>query len=288
MINKIGKNKAFSLIELSIVVLIIGILIAGVTQGSRLVKQSRIKIAQNQTRNSPVNSIPGLTLWLETTMDNSMISATNGLSPEDGDSISSWNDINAQDIVKNNATQAISLNQPKYVANGLNNLPVLSFDGTNSYFDVTNIITGPTYTVLTVQERLASTSGPIIGGAANLTGVSLGYFTSTEVRIYNGYGGQDWSPYAVTSFSSPIPQIMTFTNDSSRNTVFYMNGVSYGSQTRVLYTYPANYRIGNSANAAKFNGYAAEIIIYNRVLKASERQSIENYLAAKWGVVCCS
>ena len=83
-----SKNKkllAFSLIELSIVVLIIGILIAGVTQGSRLIRQSKIKTAQNQTTNSPVNSITGLNLWLETTLDDSVISATNGNTPENGD-----------------------------------------------------------------------------------------------------------------------------------------------------------------------------------------------------------
>ena len=42
-----NQNLAFSLLELSIVVLIIGILIAGVTQGSRLVRQSKIKGIQN-------------------------------------------------------------------------------------------------------------------------------------------------------------------------------------------------------------------------------------------------
>jgi type II secretory pathway pseudopilin PulG len=86
-----SKNKkllAFSLIELSIVVLIIGILIAGITQGSRLIQQSKIKTAQNQTTNSPVNSIPDLNLWLETTLDGSVISATNGNAPENGDLIS--------------------------------------------------------------------------------------------------------------------------------------------------------------------------------------------------------
>ncbi len=35
--NKFSLKKAFSLIELSIVILIIGILVAGVTQSSRLV-----------------------------------------------------------------------------------------------------------------------------------------------------------------------------------------------------------------------------------------------------------
>ena len=48
MINKKhNKNSklAFSLIELSVVILIIGVLVLGVTQGSRMMKQSKITAA---------------------------------------------------------------------------------------------------------------------------------------------------------------------------------------------------------------------------------------------------
>ena len=40
--NIISNSKAFSLIELSIVILIIGILVAGVTSSSRLLKQMKL------------------------------------------------------------------------------------------------------------------------------------------------------------------------------------------------------------------------------------------------------
>lgn len=53
------KKSAFSLIELSIVILIVGILIAGVTQSSRMVGKSRIKTAKTLTQSSPVGSIKG-------------------------------------------------------------------------------------------------------------------------------------------------------------------------------------------------------------------------------------
>ncbi len=46
--------------------------------------------------------------------------------------------------------------------------------------------------------------------------------------------------------------------------------------------------IGYSANVGRFNGYVAEMIVFNRVLEASERAGIENYLAKKWGIPCCS
>ena len=66
------KNlKAFSLIELSIVILIIGILVAGVTQSSRLIREFKLTTAKNLTRNSPVSSIKGLYFWFETTSESS-------------------------------------------------------------------------------------------------------------------------------------------------------------------------------------------------------------------------
>ena len=72
MINKpLNKNfkKAFSLIELSVVVLIIGILIAGITQSSRLVRAMKLNTARSLTRSSDVNSIRNLTAWFDVTAE---------------------------------------------------------------------------------------------------------------------------------------------------------------------------------------------------------------------------
>ena len=65
------KNSAFSLIELSIVILIIGILIAGVTQGSKLYIKFKIATAQALTRSSPVNGVKDLAVWYETSLTES-------------------------------------------------------------------------------------------------------------------------------------------------------------------------------------------------------------------------
>ena len=85
-------TKAFSLIELSIVILIIGILVAGVTQSSRLLKQMRLATIKNLTLNSPVSSIKDLAVWLESTMDQSFLDSEENT----GSAISVWNDLNPQ------------------------------------------------------------------------------------------------------------------------------------------------------------------------------------------------
>ena len=94
--------KAFSLIELSIVILIIGILIAGVTQGSRLVSAMKLNTARTVTQSSEVNSITGVVTWLESTADKSFDDAEE----TDGSIITNWYDINPQSLLKNNAQQA--------------------------------------------------------------------------------------------------------------------------------------------------------------------------------------
>ena len=64
-----SPRLAFSLIELSIVILIISILVAGVTQSSRLVRMMRLSSAVQITNSSDVNSINDIVFWLEPTKD---------------------------------------------------------------------------------------------------------------------------------------------------------------------------------------------------------------------------
>ena len=67
--KKAQLKKAFSLIELSVVVLIIGILIAGISQSSRLVRAMKLSTARSLTRSSDVNSIQNLTAWFDATAE---------------------------------------------------------------------------------------------------------------------------------------------------------------------------------------------------------------------------
>ena len=131
MKNSQKINKAFSLIELSIVILIVGILVAGVTQSSRLISRMKLFSAQSATISSDVASIPNLTMWLETSLDNSITNSAGSLQLDDNNSISSWNDINPQSSNKINVTQTNASIQPTYKANGINGFPSINFNGSN-------------------------------------------------------------------------------------------------------------------------------------------------------------
>lgn len=141
--NKINlKNKkAFSLIELSIVLLIVGVIVAGVTQSSRLVSAFRISSAKTITTASPVVSTKNLLFWYETSSDASFLSSE----AENLTVITQWNDINPQSTGKFNAyagqktnASAITYNLassstsgntsgPTYIKDGINGIPTLRF-----------------------------------------------------------------------------------------------------------------------------------------------------------------
>ena len=64
---KLRKITAFSLIELSIVILVIGLLIAGAIQGSNMISKAALSSARTLTESSPVNSIRSLFIWFDST-----------------------------------------------------------------------------------------------------------------------------------------------------------------------------------------------------------------------------
>ena len=75
--NVQSKKRGFSLLEISAVILIIGILIAGVVGGNILIAKSRLAAAQTITNSSPINGIKDSALWLETSNDSSFAEAEN-------------------------------------------------------------------------------------------------------------------------------------------------------------------------------------------------------------------
>ena len=87
--QKLTKHsKAFTLIELSVIILIIGIMIAGTFIGSRLIAKSRLAAAESLARSSPVPGIKDNMLWLETSLSASIDSSQEN----DGAAVTAWYD----------------------------------------------------------------------------------------------------------------------------------------------------------------------------------------------------
>lgn len=294
-INNYQKLKtAFSLIELSIVILIIGILVAGVTQSTRLIKQIRLSAARSITNSAPIASISGLVGWWESTLENSFDRAeTSDLSP-----ITNWYDQNPTAINKINLNQLTSTSKPIYVENGMNNLPALKFDGgdrfiTNNFFSenfslfVVLSTTSPGFGSSSSQAYLGSiiVGSDVAGGANDIIPLAIG---GGYLKIFVG------NPETTLSSSLTVidnaPKIIfvsrNLTNGARNIMINNANSVSdnNGSAGILLNANPQSAIGGDVAGPTYFTGNIAEVIVFNRVLNTEERTSISQYLGKKYGL----
>lgn len=292
-------RKAFSLIEISIVVLVIGILIAGISSGIDLYSDFVISKARNLTTNSRVGRISDLNLWLETTTDKSFLTAEK----YDQAPISNWNGINliSSNIVS--ATQTNSNYKPKYILNGLNGLPVIRFEGKDTDIPNSDYMALPDeivpygdsdYSVFIVAKKTLNNS------ARNIV-LSGGSAIEQSTSSMNAFGFMNNS---VVSYWYTTASILTSPNDSiiannfyiteffydkniTANRSIYINGskVVEGDKGSRVSTKNNNF-IGKRSDWTLnyFDGDLAELIVYNKALTNSERKSVAEYLSRKWNI----
>lgn len=294
-----NKNRAFSLIELSIVILIVGILIAGVTQGSRLVNASKTTTAQTLTQSSPVAGVSGLLLWLDAT-NNASFNSTVAVDAGSLDS-QTWFDINPQATTNRINVIANASSGAKYKSVGINGLPSVAFAAGANGFASTTPLTSPynAFTVFTVARSTNLTAANTIFyngtvGSSNGFGVSLtssnGYAnvdvnnaaaaaTGTTASILNAarITSVTIAPNSVSGAAVASPVINTYINGAA--------DVANAATTAMALPTGGIYIGSRSATStAPFLGDVSEIIIFNTVLKVADRQAIERYLGQKYGI----
>ncbi len=282
-------KKAFSLIELSIVVLIIGILIAGVTQGSRLINKAKLSNARNKTQSSDVASIRGLSLWLESTSTKSF----DDIETEENSPITNWYDINPQNPNGANANQSTTDSKPTYILDSDTGLPVVSFDGTDDYFtlpDGTIPYGDSQYSVFLLINCSSCTTGEIISSGSIAASDQANSF-----RYASGGFSQSWSSNDLdidASATQDTWQLIMFTYDRTNRVTYLVTNNSWITLGGDSPTDRASLRTNNGIGArltttpiAQYlDASIAEIIVFDRILKDEETQSTIDYLSDKWSL----
>jgi len=293
MTKKINFKKAFSLIELSIVILIIGILVAGVTQSSRLVSMMKIQSVRSLTLNSPVPSIQGLTLWFETSLDKNFATGSSGTytenpSPDNNSSIAKWNDINPVSSDKFNAVQPNIAEQPIFIENAINNLPVLRFSG-NKFLATTTAIFDSAFSVFMVVTRsldgswrcIISDINPSIGNK-----LCAGQDATNTWTLYRPFS-TGTATILSSAKNTPVIFEVHSRGINASNSIFANLYINSTSSTTITIS-PAY--IGNSGAIGKtdggdfWSGDIAEIIVFKRMISTDERLDVEKYLAKKYAI----
>jgi hypothetical protein len=260
-------------------------------------------------------SVSGCQLWLDASDANTLYDATSGgsLVAADG-SVARWEDKSGN---VRHATQSTSGNRPARKTSVRNSRDVLRFDGSNDCLTIAGSASSmkflhSTNSTLFVVVKAGTTSDPgvlmgILGSnavaSANngfclfyddrsptlndqmrwlVTRGTVGTFVCNETGSANEFAANTFSLLSLVS---------TPDNGTASNRVFrYRNGTllsQNNSNTDALSTADSTFdiqvgSIGNSGSV--LNGDLCEVIIYNSALSATDRQSVQNYLTAKWGL----
>jgi len=299
------KNRAFSLVELSIVILIIGVLVAAVGQGLDLLQDSRLAAARTITKSSRVSSLRDLALWFETTSEESFIASE----AFDGNPIGTWNDINPQ----RSKVVATSANKPIYTSSAIGGLPALRFDGLSSAFDISNIATfgtdGATIffvaaargTPAIYQNILTAKSNDAVPFAFVVAGIGGNIASGSTFNCARQYRGitssslmGGWNPALAPTFSVNT-QVICSSRYDGLNIQGWTNKTKADTPTALSTPLPttpvplpvsSSITIGTCGNIGcnPFSGDLAELIVFNRALNPKERNSVEDYLSKKWSI----
>lgn len=221
-------------------------------------------------------SFSGLVAWFDA-------SALTGLAEDD--SVGTWPDRSANG---NDATQATAANQPLYKASLIGGRPGLSFDGTD--FLATGDVSLGTFSMFIVFSATAN-GMPITHGDATGTGNGHWIYTdegcAIDLRRGGAFSGKNVSPdWGIDGAS----RVVTHTFDGTHaGNLLYIDGTA---QTLVDClssvdpgTTPTAQALGIGARPTGANpvtGSIAEVIVYDRVLTAAERQTVETYLGTKY------
>ncbi len=315
MPQKLKPNKGFSLIEISITVLIIAVLIAGITTGIDLHKDAKIALANDITKKSPLAMMPELSLWLETSKIGNLECYGATKTCDNNDKIKIWFDINPTTIDKINVGRNSNGNDtPTYVEDGINGLPAINFDQDNLQYLSNNEVTNPSpppiiknkpdYTMIVVWKPIkksvynsawpqhlisqGSTYSLICGTYCNLSG-SIIFNPSNNLGFWGYYNS--WSANIVKRESVANASIMIIeTSDASNSKVTLYNNsltASSGTSAKTLIG-TCEFTLGVFAcrrpSYTHFHGLISEIIVFNRAITNYEAKNIMQYLSQKWSI----
>jgi len=289
--QKKSKNTAFSIVEISVVILIISLLLAGILNGTSLIGDASVATAQKLTTNADVNTMESLTLWLETSFASSL-EAQGNKKVENDITINRWKDNSPlkSPTKRFDFIQTVPNNQPTYKENVIDGLPMLYFTTTNSLefsnpqnqnLSLADLMQNNQATIFIVFMFDKSASGAKLINFGSV--VNFGYNANKIEMTFDGNNLIE----STNSLKQETLQMISAVKNPS-NIDFYLNG-NFRSNTSSSATiadtnFSSNFSSANQITVGGFKGWLGEILVFNTALATKERQQVEQYLIKKWKI----
>jgi hypothetical protein len=243
-------------------------------------------------------SISGLALWLDAA-DSASVTLNSG-------NVSEWRDKSGGG---RHFSQSTAANQPQYVAGGQNNRSVLRNDGTRFmlrnlggvFSESLSYLGETTHTIIFANKTTATNNAnyllwahnpPNSNGNRLIVAGPWGSGTFTAGSYLVDSGNASTGRLNSSTNNGTAAHVFAFRRDGSAFSMF-RNGTADGTATRASApamnfsgTFGLWAEIGLSGAGSNNHGGGDmyEAMYYNRALTESERQAIERYMGAKWGI----
>jgi len=303
MIVKNKNKKGFSLVEISIVILIIGLLVAGISKATDMIFDAEVKAARSLTRGSKINRIQGLTLWLESTLSESIVDGVRF----DATNIADWRDINTQSVSK---VFFKATGTPKFLLAGFNNVPGIRFNATADVFlPYLNSASSTVATYPSTQIFSAGAFASIFVVASPVASSEVfnfcEYATSAvscsagkEVKV--GFDSTGKVNFSFPSSAAATASILSTNAVTGRQAVIisavknaggnrlFVDGANaqttaVANTLTAMPSFTGTFRIG-PAGAANANFTVYEVLVFNTNLTDEDRYAVEDYLSKKYAI----
>jgi hypothetical protein len=241
------------------------------------------------------SSIDGLDLWLDASDSSTLFDATTGGStPADDGTVARWEDKSGNN---NHATQSTVADRPlRRVAdvNGRDAVDFVSQDIMIGASPLTQRQTDEKTAFIVLETDTLGVSFGAINLYSHTSSFTTGAVGLITPEVAYRCGGPTWvssSPVSTTS-----PSIVSMTHDGQANIQdaisMWVDGTSATNDLGTDGTFVDNnngWHLGRQAtqvaDAGPYDGRICEVIIYNSELSTEDRESVETYLADKWGII---
>ena len=283
--------SAFTLVEISVVIIIVGILLAGISQVFEMISEASLRSARTLSKASRITRTDDLALWLDATSDKAF-----DKEKDDNTTVSIWKDTNPKSTSTVSSSTSLASLYPSYILSAISSLPAVRFKKTNA--SVGNCITIPSQSFVNNSEdfTLYLTYSPITLDDGVIIEKNNATATTSPFSLELNSGFYKFSVKDSSNTISVIgarqakintPNLIRLSRTKGSQIEISINGVSSSqSDTLTSSTFnDAELAIGcrNGATPANFiNGDVGEVSFFNRNLSAKEKTDIEEYLYKKW------
>lgn len=285
--NKHNRDKGFTLIELSIVIVIIGTIIGIVFRSTSLIRPGRVAGAALKTANSTIGDIgEGPILWFETTLkDNVKIDSSN--------KVTRWKNLGfhslRDELFLENLTEA---DRPTLEQESINGLPAIYFNGSNTFLTLSREIScigcKPHTVFIVAKPDSSENTGTADLIAQGQLGSSGTY--SMLLSIVNNQTRGYLKSIESISVATAAPTGNLFISSQIYNGKTLRSGTNglLSNTLNISTLRDTRYQvfIGSRSDLISINnlqGHIGEIIVYDFALNNDEFNEVILYLVNKWG-----